>query len=751
MKTVKYPKSLITTRPSATQVVAFSIVAVTLNQQAIAEPDPSGTHEAHLIEEIIVTAPFRKVAAETALPVTVLSGEGLQEQVANSLGETLQGEIGMASASFGTGVGQPIIRGQTGNRVKVLQNGAGVTDAASVSPDHANGVETILAERLEVIRGPSTLLYGSGAIGGVVNVIDGRIPNKLSDKAGIDIQQTRDSVNDENQSVLKLDLSMNQIAIHLEGFHRSSGNVDINGDTIDLVAIEQLADLLDDHDEEHAEDEEESLPNTNGTLLNSASDADGYSAGMSYVGDRGYVGIAFTETNNDYGLPPGVHQHGHGEEHDDHNEEPGAENHDEDHEEDHGEDHEEVEFVRIAMEKARVDLRGEVSLEQRWFDKLQFSMGRTDYQHREIEILEDGSRELGTLFENKGSEGRVTLDLTPSETWSGVIGFQFSDVSFKATGEEAFIAETDMGAAGLFAIGQYTMGELTLEAGARVESNHVDPVGACEYDERSVSASASLLYDVSDSTNLLVGLSHSSRNPSVEELYSNISSTGCTRPADDHDLVFHAATNLLEIGNPDLDREVSNNLELGWRKHDGRFRGEISLYYNEISDYIYLDVTGDEFEEQAIAIYDSRDARFSGVEAKATLNLIENAATTLEASVFGDLVRARFESGGDIPRIAPAKVGTSLALVSGQWSAHLNLTRVMEQDRTGVRELSTDAYTRLSFYGDYHWRVGSHGEFKIFVQGTNLLDNEIRNHASLLKHYAPEPGRNIRIGLRYTY
>ena len=729
-------------------VGVFSLAAFTSTNVIADEQDARHSHE---IEEVVVTAAFQKIAAETALPITVLSGEKLQEQVANTLGETLQSEIGMANASFGTGVGHPIIRGQTGNRVKVLQNGAGVTDASNVSPDHANGVATVLADRVEVVRGPSTLLYGSGAIGGVVNVIDGRIPDSLSDKPRFDIQQNWDSVNDQSRTVARVDFSAGNIAFHLEGFTQDSNDADINGFALDEAALELIEELArelhdEDHDEGHDEEHDEELTNTRGFIGNSDSESDGYSFGFSWVGDRGFIGISYSELNNEYGLPLGVHAHHH------HDEEHDEDHHDDEHEDEHDEHGEAVEFVRIGMEKRRLDLRGEYNFNDDLVKTLRFSIGQTDYEHSEIEVFEDGSSAIGTLFENDGIEGRATLDLRLSPAWSAVIGTQFSSLEFSATGEEAFIPETDIDANGLFMVAQYNAAKYNVELGIRSEWNDVDPAGAgCDYSDTSLSASASLLYEFNDENNLMAGLSRSERAPSIEELFSNISGSTCIRPADDEELVFHAATNLLEIGNPDLDNEVATNIELGWRKHTGRVRGELNFYYNEISDYIYLDITREEVDEQPISIYEAKDAEFTGVEAKLDISLIERDNLSLEMSVFGDTVRAKFDDGGDIPRIAPGKIGTSFALFGEQWSAHLGVTRVLEQDRTAELELETDGYTRVSFYGDYHWQLGNAGQMKLFVQGSNLLDEEIRNHASLLKHYAPEPGRNIRVGLRYTY
>ncbi|HBQ01009.1 MAG TPA: TonB-dependent receptor, partial [Gammaproteobacteria bacterium] len=218
--------------------------------------DDAPLHEDERIDEIIITAPFAESQAETLLPINVISGEELREKVTNTLGDTLKNEIGVNSASFGSGVGQPIIRGQTGNRVSVLQNGIALTDASNVSPDHGNGVEPLLADRLEIVRGPSALLYGSGAIGGVVNVIDNRIPETLPGQTDFQLEQNYNSVNNENKTVFRLDSSIGNVGIHLDYFSRDNDNVEIDGFAIDEIGVERLEELTaafigDDHDDDH--------------------------------------------------------------------------------------------------------------------------------------------------------------------------------------------------------------------------------------------------------------------------------------------------------------------------------------------------------------------------------------------------------------------------------------------------------------------------------------------------------------------
>ena len=348
--------------------------------------------EANQIVEIVVTAAFQESEADTAVPVGVLAGEALRERIGNSLGDTLKNEIGVANASFGTGVGLPVIRGQSANRVKVLQNGVGTIDASSVSPDHANAVNTTLSERLEIIRGPSALLYGSDAIGGVVNVIDNRIPESLPEEASFVVQQSHNTVSSQDDTLIRIDGAAGNVAFHLDAFRSRNDNVEISGHAIDEAAVEALEELIhehleerhhdddhdddhddhDDHDEDHDDEhdhEEEEVENTYGYIGNSDAESNGGNFGFSFVGDNGFFGVSVSEVEKNYGLPLGVHTHAHGEEEhedeheheDDHDDD--HDDHDDDHEEEEHEDEhghaEEVEFVRIDMEKTRYDFKGE--------------------------------------------------------------------------------------------------------------------------------------------------------------------------------------------------------------------------------------------------------------------------------------------------------------------------------------------------------------------------------------------------------
>ncbi len=768
----------------------FLALTVTASPLIAAETE----HTKHtLLEEVVVSLPFSQTEAETTMPVSVLSDEVLKERVASDLGTSLQNEIGLANASFGVGVGQPIIRGQTAGRVKVLQNSVGVTDAASISPDHANSVDTLLAERLEIIRGPATLLYGSGAIGGVVNVIDGLIPQSTVDRTNLTVEHRHNSVSDGNSSIVKITGGKNNFVFNLQGLYLDDKNVDIPGFAIDemsLEELEELAESLEDHDDEHEHDEEEEeLTNTRGFIDNSDRKSDSYAGGFSWVSDRGFIGVSVSRSTSDYGLPPGVHSHGHEDEHhdehgdeddhddehgdeddhddehgdeDDHDDEHGDEDdHDDEHgdEDDHDDEHgdedehddghgheEDVEFVRLDMERTRYDVEGEYRFSGNLINRIRGRVSFTDYEHSEIEIFEDGMAEVGTHFDNEGTNGRFVLDFVPWGNWSGLVGLQFSQTEFSAIGEEAYIPETDESTLGLFALAQYAGKSFTTEFGLRAERYDSEISGSCDTNDTAFSASASLVYDLNESTNLMFGLARSERGPGIEELYSNISSVTCAA-LDEDDQVLHAATDLIEVGNPDLDAETSNNIEIGLRRYRGPFTGELNIYYNEVDDYIFLNVDAD----GDAAAYISRDARFTGIEGRVTVDVWERPGSQFSFTLFADQVRARFDSGGDLPRITPAKLGVTFNLSGSNWGAHLQWARIQRQDRVGQFELETPGYHRASLYLDRHWQLARGSELTLFARASNLLDEEIRNHASLLKNYAPEPGRNLQLGIRFNY
>lgn len=718
---------------------AVSLLCSAVSVSASASED----HQHEHLEKITVTAtPFKDAIAETMLPVNVLTGEELQRKVANSLGETLKNEPGIHSSSFGTGVGQPVIRGFSANRVQVVQDGIDVADAAAISPDHANAVEPLLADRIEVLRGPSTLLYGNGAIGGVVNIVDRRIPQSLTSEHVFIGEQSYDSVANENKTLVRFDGAIGSIGLHMDGVRRSGDNVEIPG----------FANMDPDAEE-----------NTFGFIENSSSESESLHIGASYIGERGFIGVSVGRIASNYGLPPGVHSHAHHDhdEHDDHDDDHDHDEHEEDHgdeehhDDEHDEEHHEDEHghgedvaIRLDMEQTRYDLKAHYDFASGPFTMFDAQIGYTDYEHSELEI-EEGVAEIGTVYANDGFDSRFTLAHAPIGNLSGVIGLQLSSNEFSAVGAEAYIDPADIDTAALFVVERLEGDRLDWEFGARVERLSIDPTGDCDSSETTASFSASSRYQVQDNTSLLVALSRSERAATVEERYSNITAGGCTRPADDEDLVLHAATDLLEVGNPDLDTETSNNIEIGLRHQVGSFLGTLNVFYNKIDSFIYLQEAG-EIDEQVIAVYQGRDATFRGFEFSLESQIANVGFGSIDARLFGDVVRAEFAGGEYVPRIPPVRLGGELSLTGANASFGLSAVQAYDQNRVGMDEERTDGFLRVGAYADYSWNLAG-GELTLFARGDNLLDEDIRNHTSLLKEAVPEPGRSVRLGLRMTF
>ncbi|MFT6435397.1 MAG: iron complex outermembrane receptor protein [Candidatus Azotimanducaceae bacterium] len=713
--------------------------------------DQESSHGIHTYEEeIIVSAPFQRNEAKTALPINVLTQEALRREVEDELGATLKNQIGIHNTSYGPGVGQAVIRGQSGTRVQVLQNSVSNVDVAAVSPDHTNGVEPALASRIEVIRGPATLLYGNGAVGGIVNVIDERILEASLDKPEFAIVQSRNSVNEGDKTVAKFNGSLGFVNLHLDAFTRDNNDVDINGFAIDETALERLEEAQEGEahegeaheDDEHAGHEEEEITNTKGYISNSDAKSDGYTIGTSVSGEKGFIGISVASLESNYGLPGGTHSHHHEEEHGD--------EHADEHGDEEGEEEEEgEEFVRIDMAQTRYDLKGEYRFEEGFLQRVQASLNYTDYEHSELEIEADGTAFVGSVYSNEGYEGRFTATHNPIGQLQGVWGLQLSDTEFSALGAEAFIPKTESTGFALFAVERLDTERVSWEFGYRYGYNETDPGEGCDRDESTHSLSASMLYDLNASSNILIALSSSERAPTLEERYSNVQTASCTSASDPEDLVAHVATGRLEIGNANLDKEKATNIEVGFRQHSGKLTGEFSVYYNEIDDYIFLEDSG-EFEEQIISSYVAQDATFYGVEGRLAYTAWQSAYGELDLTLQGDIVKASFDRGGDVPRIPPARIGIGMAWHANAFSIKLNLTEVSDQKDTAAGEFETKGYADLALYADYHLDLIG-GELLFYAKGTNLLDEEIRNHTSFLKNFAPEAGRGVRIGVRYTY
>ncbi len=649
----------------------------------------------HDLEEVIVSAsPVHAQHSDNARPIAVLNGDELRNKASATLAQTLSGQVGVASASFGPGVGNPVIRGQSANRVKVMQDNLDTLDASNTSADHANTTEPLLADQIEILRGPSTLRFGSGAIGGVVNVIDSRIPTKMPKEiiSGA-IESRYTSSNHENASVFRLDGGLEQFAWHIDGLYRDSNDVEIPS-------------LANPEDPEHS---------TDGYIANSEARAHAYSIGGSWIGERGYIGLSINQQENRYGIPEGAHVH----------------HEDEDHDDDH-EDEEEA-AIRVDMEQTRYDLKAQLLEPFSGFEKLTVRIGHNDYEHRELE-----GAEIGTVFESKATEGRVEMVHNPISGWQGAIGVQLLDRDYGAEGEEAFIPnDSEIRSSGLFWIEEKHWQHQWVEFGLRYEHQSIDPDSASSIDHNATSISAGYHWSLEDVHQFSISASRSERAPSLEELFSDGA---------------HIANQSYDLGDQDLDLETSQNIDLGYQwqpAETGVIRDlKINVFYNQIDDFIFQRNTGEEDHESELIVfaYEQEDAVFEGVEAE--LNLAFNDQFGLR--LFGDAVRAEFDKGGDVPRISPDRLGAELTVEQSLWFGSLQVIEVSEQDRPGNGEESTDGYTRLDAQINVPLQIGSNSGL-LFLRADNLLDEEIRHSTSFLREVAPEAGRSLTAGVRLSF
>ncbi len=663
------------------------LASASLSMMAIAVP----VHAIdETIEEIVVrAAPLARGADELTQPTVVLTDEELLRKAQQSIGETLAGELGVSSSYFGPVAGRPVIRGQSGPRVSVLEHGVSALDVSDISPDHSVSVEPLLANSIEIIRGPSTLLYGSSATGGVVNIIDGRIPETLPDAIGGALELRGDTAAEERTGVARLDGGVGAIAWHLNGFNRETNDIEIPGYA--------TADAADRPDEERK-----------GRLLNSFGESQGYAAGASIIGDSGYLGIAYGTYQNNYGLP-------------------GPE------EEEAGEQEEgplQADGPFIELDQSRFDLRGEYGFDG-VIETVRLRAGRSDYQHVEVEP----TGEVATTFENDAWESRLEAVHAPLGGWRGAIGLQLTDRDFSAVGAEAFLPQTQSQATGLFVIEELPFDGGRFELGGRFEAAEHDPDGGLtNYDENAISLAAGIVWDFATGYDLAVNFARSERHPAAEELYSNGA---------------HLATGLFEVGllaeaGGRVDQEVSNNIDVAVHHHSDRLSWQLSAFYNRIDSYIFLATTGAIEDSLPVAVYVQEDADIYGFEAEVEVPITER----WHVRLFADHVRGETDDG-DLPRMPPLRLGGGFGFVTGRWSANVDAIWHAEQD--DVSSYATDAFTLLSADVVFDFFETGSSTWQLFARGTNLLDDEARRSTSFRAAYVPLPGISVTAGVRVLF
>lgn len=690
------------------------------------------------IEVIDVHAtPMHLSVMESATPVSVLSGETLRRQQAATLGDTLEKLPGVQSNFHGNVASTPIIRGLSGPRVLITQNGLDVSDVSRVGPDHAVASEASTAKQIEVLRGPATLFFGSGAIGGVVNVVDQRVPTSTETR-GEFVLETQ-TVNDQKLGTFNVTTGVDNIAFYADGFYRDSNDYET-----------PVAPDIDDPDGAHV-------------VENSNEESNGFTLGTSYLFDQGYVGVAVERFEREYGVP------GHS----------------------HGGDT----SVFADLEQTKYQLLGEYNFTNDFLQSVHFRAGYTDYEHAEVE-----GGLVGTTFSNETEELRVELLHKPMAGWRGGISLHYKGSDVFAQGEEAFTPPSEMEMFAVALMEERHFGDFLVQLGARAESVTLDAssvllpeLDAHEHDDEHdhdehahdehegsefvrqfavdqeftpISLSAGVVYTINESYNVGVSLSRSERAPSASELLSFGPHIG-TRTYEIGALFDLSEEGEFVLSQTAIDLETANNIDLTFRKTQGDVGFVFNAFYNQVDNYYFQEETGlfaesghdhdhgeeghgeeehsedEHSDELPVYLFGSADAVLHGFELQVAWQTTDN----LKLDFFADYVKARLKDGGALPRTSPMRVGSHVAYTLDNIRADLDITYFAKQDDISTFETETDGYTLVDASITYDIPLGDI-DLSVYLSGENLTDEEARVHTSFLKDIAPRPGRNFAFGVR---
>jgi iron complex outermembrane receptor protein len=689
------------------------------------------------VESVVIYASaLHKNSLEMISPVSVLSGDELRNKSKPTLGETLKGLPGVNASYFGPVSSSPIIRGLDGPRVKITQNGLDASDASRIGPDHATSSDSLAAEQIEVLRGPSTLLYGSGAIGGVVNVVDNRIPtSNISELTGA-AEYSHDTVSNANTYAAKLESGYNNFNFHFDGTKRTGDDYQTPTFTIS-----------DDDGDVEVED----------SVENTFIDSETVNFGTSYVGEHFTVGLSYGSIETDYGIP-GHDEHGH--------------EHDENETEEEHEDELEAEIPVFAhLEQDRWQGLVSYALHNNWIETINLRVGYTDYSHSEIE---DG--EIGTTFTNETTEARLNVEHKLAN-WHGMIGYHYSDSDYDAIGEEAFTPASVTTTHALYLLEEREFGDVTVELGARIEDYKIESqITEFEHDHdegeslehsdeeafaynesfTNLSLSAGAIWQYTPGQSFSASLSHSERAPLSAELLSN--GIHIATGAYELGLGYNIEGNEVHFEPENIDQEKSTNLDFSFRRFSGDFGYTVNFFYNDIKNFYFQENTGLVFDEEdgfesaigahddAVTVYQftSKDAELYGIEFDAHYQINPNAMV----KVFGDSTRAKLQDDeGNLPRIPANKLGSELQYSLGNLELTLTGTHYFDQNDITAFETKTDGYTLFDAQANYQLALGA-VDAQLYLNVDNITDELGFVHTSFIKDTAPLPGRNFRFGIR---
>jgi len=671
--------------------------------------------------DIIITAPIPRSEADVLSGTSVLTGEKLTRLLQPTIGEMLARLPGVSATYFGPNASRPILRGFQGDRVRVLLDGIGSIDASTASVDHAVVINPLIAERIEVLRGPAVLLFGSSAIGGVVNVIDSRIPRSVPENGyrlnGIG---TYGSAASEYSGGGSADVKLTDtLVFHADGSYLKTGDLRIPGFALtperraEALATSRLPGAVG-GDVNFAANAA-----IRGRLPNTASETWTAGVGVALITDQSNLGISYGRYSSLYGVPIRYATRlGQGEE-----------------------------SPRLDVVQDRIDLRGDVQTGGGILESIRFRGAYAAYRH--LEIKPDG--DIETEFSSKGIEGRVELIQTKRDGWQGASGVQYFNRDFNVVGDEAFLPRNTTSQVGVFTLQQFESGAFKAEAGARYEWTSQSAktiLGDLRFfgGERNfgaLSGSLGASYGIAPDVRVGLNLSRTERAPGTEELFSNGA---------------HVGTQAYELGNPNFRLEQSWGLEATLHAHGEGYSLDASAYYNSFSNYISENQVAQAVCELAAAPsgrdvdlpcfqYQQGSARYFGFEIEGSVRLAQIGRYAINLDGLGDYVQATQGRNEPVPRIPAGRLLGGIEAQSDRVTARAEVEHVFEQRRIAQFETPTRDYTL--FNASIALQPFNTSRTTLTLSANNLFDVTARRHASFLKDFAPLAGRDVRLTVRF--
>ena len=671
---------------------------------AAPEPEPGDAKAAHPDpDQAIVITGVKRKAEDVLGGVSVVDFGELSRELRSSIGETLAKQPGVTATSFGPTASAPVIRGLSGDRIRVLTEGIGTLDLSSSGPDHALSINPITAERIEVLRGPAALLFGSSAIGGVVNVIDTRIPRRVPKNfVGVAGLAQYGSAANERAANVAVDVPIaGHFVLHADANASNTDDLRIGGYVLSRPLREQALASPD--------PAIQALAGLKGKLPNSQSRSREGAVGAAYVDGALNVGFSVSRHTQKYGVPIRYSL------------DPAFE----------------AEAPTIDLKQTRYDARAEIPVHG-FFSQVRARGGYSDYRHAEIE----DSGEIGSRFFSKGGEGRIEVLQSDKSGWGGTSGLQYLNRNAKIRGEEKFLPDSRQKQTGLFTLQTYVSGAWRFEGGARVEFSKLsakadEQLGTLGHslDFSTVSGSLGGQFEFSPGWRAGLSLSHSERAPSIEELFSR-------GP--------HGGSQTFEVGDPGLIPEKGNGIEFILRHSSGPVHVTANLYYNRFSNFIFQSPTGAIEDNLPVFEVAEGKADYYGFEFQSDAKLGQALGVDWGAELQGDAVHATIRHFGPVPFIPPLRLLGALTGTRGQFDGRLEVERAFAHNRTAPNETRTPGYTMVNASIDWH-PLAANPALTLSLQGNNLFDVDARRSTSQLKDFAPLAGRDIRLSARVNF